>query len=183
MFLLVLYGTGLRVREAHFLTLEDVDLDDAVLTVRDTKFYKNRLVPVSARLNEALKAYYINVRSQRPFPSGEDSAFLAYRDGSPLTQANVIFAFARLRKAAGISANGPGYQCPMLKCLRHTFAVHRLTAWYQQGADVQQLLPLLSTYLGHKNLNGTQVYLSMTPELLQQASSRFNHYVNGDRHE
>jgi site-specific recombinase XerD len=54
-----------------------------------------------------------------------------------------------------------------------------VTAWYRQGADVQRLLPILSTYLGHSDLEGTKVYLSMTPELLQQASLRFARYAGG----
>ena len=61
--------------------------------------------------------------------------------------------------------------------MRHTFAVHRLTSWYQQGADVQRLLHHLSVYLGHVCLRDTQVYLSMTPELLREASQRFERYV------
>ena len=68
---------------------------------------------------------------------------------------------------------------------RHAFAVHRLTAWYREGADVQRLLPLLSTYLGHVSVAATQVYLSMTPELLQQAARRFERYTesgNGGGH-
>ena len=67
--------------------------------------------------------------------------------------------------------------------MRHTFAVHRLTAWYRQGADVQRLLPVLSTYLGHADVAGTQVYLSMTPELLHQASLRFERYARGGNDE
>ena len=63
--------------------------------------------------------------------------------------------------------------------LRHSFAVHRLTAWYRQGADVQRLLPVLSTYLGHSDLEGTKIYLTMTPELLNQASMRFARFVHG----
>ena len=62
---------------------------------------------------------------------------------------------------------------------RHTFAVHRVTAWYCQGADVQKLLPALSTYLGHVSLESTQRYLTMTPELLQQANDRFERYATG----
>ena len=60
---------------------------------------------------------------------------------------------------------------------RHTFAVHRLTSWYRQGMDVQKLLPLLSVYMGHVHLAGTQVYLSMTPELLAEANARFERYA------
>jgi site-specific recombinase XerD len=61
--------------------------------------------------------------------------------------------------------------------MRHSFAVHRLTSWYQQGADVQKLLPQLATYLGHVNIAATQVYLTMTPELLHEASVRFEKYA------
>ena len=63
---------------------------------------------------------------------------------------------------------------------RHTFAVHRLTSWYRQGADVQKLLPQLSTYLGHADLASTQVYLTMTPELLEAANGRFESYAFGE---
>ena len=55
--------------------------------------------------------------------------------------------------------------------------MHRLIAWYEQGKDVQLLLPALSTYLGHVNLTATQQYLTMTPELLQEAGDRFEQYA------
>jgi site-specific recombinase XerD len=84
-----------------------------------------------------------------------------------------------LRRIACVHGKPSGRQVPRLHDLRHSFAVHRLTAWYRQGADVQRLLPVLSTYLGHSDLEGTKVYLSMTPELLQQASLRFARYVEG----
>ncbi|MCO4883503.1 hypothetical protein L8949_41930, partial [Paraburkholderia caribensis] len=75
---------------------------------------------------------------------------------------------------AGVRRNdGARYQ-PRLHDMRATFAVHRLTIWYQQGADVQRLLPLLSTYLGHASIAATQVYLPMSPELLVEASIRLN---------
>jgi len=64
--------------------------------------------------------------------------------------------------------------------LRHGFAVHRLVAWYREGADVQACLPLLATYLGHVNIAGTQAYLSMTPDLLAEASKRFERYALPD---
>jgi integrase len=72
-----------------------------------------------------------------------------------------------------------GRQIPRLHDLRHSFAVHSLTDWYRQGADVQRLLPVLSSYLGHSDLEGTKVYLSMTPELLKQAALRFARYAGG----
>ena len=74
---------------------------------------------------------------------------------------------------------GEGYagHRPRLHDLRATFAVHRLIAWYREGADVQARLPLLSTYLGHLNVSATSIYLTMTAELLVEASQRFERYA------
>ncbi len=169
--LLLLYGAGLRLGEALNLTLTDVDLSAAVLTVRDSKFYKGRLVPAGSQLAQAL-IKYAERRARRHLPVGKNSSFLANRDGTPLAKRTVRAAFAGLCRSAGILGTDDARQSPCLHSMRHSFATHRLTAWYREGADVQRLLPVLSTYLGHKNLAGTQVYLSMTPELLQQASLR-----------
>ena len=180
--LLLLYGAGLRLGEAERLTLEDADLPDALLTIRDTKFYKARLVPVAPQLADALRAYAAK-RAERPLPKGTASTFLANRDGTPLARGTIHGAFAKLLKGAGIGAPNDGRRAPCLHSLRHAAAVHRLESWYRQGADVRRLLPVLATWLGHADLNGTQVYLSMTPELLHEASVRFNTYVNGGDHE
>ena len=180
--LLLLYGTGLRLGEALNLTIRDTDLSQAVLRVRNAKFYRNRLVPVGPRLTDFLKAYAAR-RVNRRLPLGQDSAFLANRDGSRLAQKTVQNAFANLLRTAGIRHTDKRRQSPRLHSMRHTFAVNRLNAWYRDGADVQRLLPVLSTYLGHIDLNGTQVYLTMTPELLQEASLRFQRYAQGGRHE
>jgi integrase/recombinase XerD len=94
----------------------------------------------------------------------------------------IEYAFRRLRRYAGIHRDdGARYQ-PRLHDMRHCFAINRLTAWYQQGADVQKLLPQLATYLGHVSIAATQVYLTMTPELLQEASVRFEQYAFPEVH-
>ena len=175
--ILLLYGAGLRAGEARRLTLADVDLTAAVLTVHRSKFYKTRLVPVGPQLADVL-ANYARRRAARPLPEGRNSSFLANRDGTPLTKGTVEQSFARLRRRVGIRG-ADGCQAPGLHSLRHTFAVHRVTAWYRESADVQRLLPSLSTYLGHARLSDTQVYLSMTPELLQEASLRLERYLRG----
>ncbi len=180
--LLLLYGVGLRSAEALNLTLADVDLAATVLTVRDTKFYKCRLVPVGSRLADSLRMYAAR-RARRPLPQSTDSAFLANRDGSPVVKRTAQVAFAGLLCTAAVHGADDARQSPCLHSFRHSFAVHRLTAWYRQGADVQRLLPILSTYLGHQDPAGTQVYLSMTPQLLQQASLRFERYVRGENNE
>jgi integrase/recombinase XerD len=94
-----------------------------------------------------------------------------------VNQGGVGTAFRWVLKRAGVRREDGVQHRPRLHDLRHTFAVHRLTAWYQQGADVQRLLPQLSVYLGHAHISSTQAYLSMTPELLQQASARFERYT------
>ena len=181
--LLLLYGAGLRFGEAQRLTLDDTDMAEAVLTIRNTKFYKTRLVPVGPQLVDALRAH-IAKRIERPLPQRGASTVLANLDGTPLVRDTVRGAFERLLDAAGIHRDGKdGRRSPCLHSLRHAAAVHRLESWYRQGADVQRLLPTLSTWLGHARLDGTQVYLTMTPELLQEASLRFDRHVNGGNHE
>ena len=178
--ILLLYGAGLRSGEARRLTLADVDLRESVLTVRRSKFFKTRLVPAGPQLAGGLAAY-AGRRARRPLPEGRNSSFLANRDGTPLAEITVINSFARLRRRVGIHGV-EGCLRPGLHSLRHSFAVHRVTAWYREGADVQRLLPVLSTYLGHARLSSTQVYLSMTPELLQEASLRLERHARGGNH-
>ena len=111
-------------------------------------------------------------------------SFLQTATARPWSRGPFRYAFARLLQAAGIHHDKNDLrQSPCLHSLRHTAAVNRLSSWYRQGADVQRLLPALSTWLGHAHLHGTQVYLSMTPELLHQASVRFERYVDGGDHE
>ena len=174
--LLVLYGAGLRISEAMGLTVADVDLAERVLTIRNTKFYKTRLVPIGPQLAVALVAYY-EQRSKLPMPKTEDSAFLCSRTGAGLTYSQVVTRFQRIRSKAGIACP-PGESKPArLHDLRHTAAAHRVLAWYRAGLDVQQLLPRLATYLGHASIASTQRYLQMTPELLDEASRRFAAYA------
>lgn len=179
--LLLLYGTGMRISEAMALTLQDVDLDQRVLTVRDAKFFKTRLVPVGPRLATIL-ADYVARRYQLPLPEGEASAFLATHTGLHLDYKRVNKLFGRLRKAAGIRREPAARYQPRIHDIRHTAASHRVLAWYRAGMDVQRLLLPLSTYLGHVDIASTQRYLSMTPELLREASLRFERYARPEMH-
>lgn len=173
--LLLLYGAGLRPGEAMRLTRGDFDAQKSLLTVRGTKFYKTRLVPIGCHLLKILRDY--QERCGRRVTTSNEDRLLVCRDGRPLNHSSVCRVFGQLRRQAGIERNdGARYQ-PRLHDMRATFAVNRLTAWYRGGCDVQQLLPYLSTYLGHTSIAGTQVYLTMTPELLSQAASRFEQYA------
>jgi len=173
--LLILYGAGLRVSEAIGLTLRDVDLAERVLTVRGTKFYKTRIVPIGPQLAAALAAYFER-RSTLALPKAQESAFLCSRTGGRLFYQEVSRLFQRIRSVAGLTCPPGEPRPPRLHDLRHTAAVHRVVAWYRSGKDVQQLLPQLATYLGHAGIASTQRYLQMTPELLLEASRRFEAY-------
>jgi len=174
--LLLQYGAGLRIGEAVALTVQDVDLDAAAVTIRNTKFHKKRWVPVGLKLNQAMMECAAQ-RKEAGHSQSADAPFFVLRRGAPLSVQIVEQAFTRLRKSAGVGrADGARYQ-PRLHDMRHCFAVRRLTSWYEQRADVQKLLPHLATYLGHVSIAATQVYLTMTPELLHAASLRFERYA------
>jgi site-specific recombinase XerD len=99
--LLLLYGTGMRIGEALTLTLADVNLQDRLLTVRDTKFYKTRWVPTGPQLTAKL-AVYATQRRRLPMPVGVDSAFLVTRTGHHLSYIRASQLFRRVRQDAGI---------------------------------------------------------------------------------
>ena len=175
--LLLLYGAGLRPSEGVRLRCRDVDLRERVLTVSDTKFFKSRLVPIGAVLATGLAKYYQERQHLLPMPAKARSAFFASHTGDAIRLGKLESVFAQLRKEAGLQSPPGARWQPRLHDLRHTFAVNRLIAWYREGADVQSCLPFLSTYLGHANISGTQAYLTMTPELLTEASKRFARYA------
>jgi integrase/recombinase XerD len=165
----------LRISEALALTMADVDLVARQLVIQESKFYKSRIVPLGTDLNEGMVRYAKHRVGHSTVPN---APFFAGRTGDRLKIPTVQQAFRQLRLQAGIRReDGARYQ-PRIHDLRHAFAVNRLVAWYKAGADVQILLPKLSTYLGHISLASTQLYLTMTPELLQEASRRFERYAN-----
>jgi integrase/recombinase XerD len=173
--LLLLYGAGLRIGEALGLKISDVDLVERVITVRDTKFYKTRLVPIGPKLARVLANF---TALRHALPLAQQSALFATRTGRRLSYPHVITLFQRVRRAAWIGCPLGELRPPRLHDLRHTAAVHRVVAWYRTGKDVQHLLPQLATYLGHVDIRSTQRYLRMTPELLQEASLRFAAYAH-----
>ncbi len=176
--LLLLYGAGLRRDEALNLLVTDVDLPNSLLTIRATKFFKSRLVPISRDLTKVLSDYARWRETTHPSADGGGHFFLG-SNGEAVHRWTLQRDFTRLRKYAGVQRTDGGRFQPRMHDLRHTFAVHRLTAWYRQGKDVQRLVYQLSVYLGHACLADTQVYLSMTPELLQEAGTRFETYACG----
>jgi integrase/recombinase XerD len=172
---LVLYATGLRAGEALRLRCCDVDVRHRLLSIWDSKFFKSRWVPIGADLCRALSQYQAD-RTRLPLADHDRAAFFATRRGRAISLGRLEAAFTRLLRQTDVGHGYPGHR-PRPHDLRATFAVHRLIAWYREGADVQARLPLLSTYLGHVNVSATSVYLTMTAELLGEASMRFERYA------
>ena len=172
-----LAGTGIRVGEATRLTISDVQIDlvPARLLIRQTKFRKSRLVPIHPTMAELLRDYQ---RQRSTFGyEGLSDAFLVSEQGSHLQLGTLARWFSRLLRRTGIHP-GPGQRRPCLRNFRHTFAVRRLQAWYQEGANVQRMLPHLSVYLGHVRPQESYWYLTATPELLGKAAERFQGYAS-----
>lgn len=169
----LLYGCGFRLGEVLKLQVADVDLNRGILTVRQGKFGKDRLVPPALPLVRRLQSYHTATGARAP-----DAFFFPSYRGGPCRLGSVYVMFRQLLFRCAIPHGGRG-QGPRVHDLRHTFAVHTLLRWYREGADLDARLPVLSTYLGHASLTGTQRYLHLTAELFPQITAR-THAAFGD---
>jgi len=154
--------SGLRIGEALGLTLDDVDLDAGILTIRATKFGKSRLVPLHATTVEVLADY--RERREQFLAGRQVPHWFVNARGGPLGYDYVLRTFHRL--TAGLPSQ-PGRSRPRPHDLRHRFALMTVVHWYRDGQDVQQRLPVLSAFLGHVQVSDTYWYLSACPELLR----------------
>jgi integrase len=161
--------TGMRISEALDLKLDDVDLNEGVLTIHAAKLGRSRLVPLHPSTCAVLAAY-LKRREQFLGNRGTGHVFVSNR-GTRLDLGRVHRAFYALSRRTGLRARGVS-KGPRLHDFRHRFAVEVLTRWYESGEDPARRLPLLSTYLGHVYVAGTYWYLSSRPELMAQAMTR-----------
>lgn len=171
------YFLGLRISETIKLQIGDIDFKKKCITIRETKFYKSRIVTFNGQL-ENLLIDFLKWRKSKSMPDTEDSRLFIKADMQPMIVKSFHGAFVKIRNKAGIYRSDTDRYQPRIHDLRHTFAVRRLTTWYQEGLDVQKMLPRLSTYLGHTKLSDTSVYLTMTPELLGCANDLFFNFTN-----
>jgi integrase/recombinase XerD len=178
--ILVLYCTGLRLGEAVRLCTADVDLDRGVLMIRHSKG-RSRIVAIRADLVAELRRFTVErqrlVYERRRI---DPEALFLRLDASPLTVASASHAIRRLLRDLGIKPPSGRIGARPYE-FRHAFAVHRLTAWANEGVDVHAKLPWLSAYLGHQNVLGTEVYLKATTQLLELASNRFEQHLRCSR--
>jgi integrase/recombinase XerD len=162
----LLAATGLRISEAIKLDNTDIDWQQGVLLVRESKFNKSRYLPVHASTRDALERY--TRQRDRLCPNPRDPSFFISLRRRRLDDCAVHTTFRRLCDATGVGAGAPF--APRLHDLRHTMAVKTLLGWYREGVDVDSRLAALSTYLGHLNPAYTYYYLSAAPELLAHAA-------------
>lgn len=158
----LLYGTGIRISEALYLSCSDINLHYKYFTLRNCKNGKDRMVPISGSLANAC-GEYIKYRNLTPSIRKENRLFIS-PDGSALSIYNVYKWFRRIIYTAKISHGGRGYG-PRLHDLRHTFSVHSLVTMSEAGLDLYYSLPILSTYLGHQSLDATDSYVRLTAEM------------------
>jgi len=173
----LLYVLGLRVGEVSRLCRKDLDLDNQVLVVRKTKFGKDRLIPFGPKIARDIREF-LRCRERRLGTIPPDSPLFSFDKyyQSPIRPKTISQTFHNLIPTLGLTVPA-GVASPHVHCLRHSFAVATLLRWYRNGLNPMDRLLDLSTFLGHVSPSSTAVYLTITPELLEQASQRFAHFA------
>jgi integrase len=166
------YCVGLRFGEIVRLTLGDIDLASQTIEIRETKFFKSRRLPVTDTVKNAL-ARYLKERRMAGAPVDSSAPLFWYARSAkeyryPTIHALLVQVIRRAGLKPDLATVGP-----RIHGLRHSFVVNRILTWYREGINPQERLPYLVTYLGHKDLHSTLVYITITQELLQHASDRF----------
>lgn len=167
-------ATGLRLSEALHLRCGDADLDQGVLTVRNTKFRKSRRVPLHPTVASALNRYMV-VRARHSATHPDMPLFLS-SSGGVLPTRTVHWVFQRLRSELEWIARG-AYAQPRIHDLRHTFICRRVQLWHEHGADIDNAMAALSTYVGHAKVSDTYWYLTGVPDLMALAGESFEQFA------
>lgn len=170
------YCAGLRLGEIARLDLGDVDLQIGAITIRETKFFKSRILPLSGSVVAALEEY-LQARRRAGAPQDPAAGLFWHEQGPPgrYVSRSIAASFVDILRRAGLKPLH-GKTGPRIHDLRHAMVVNRMLAWYRAGINPQSRLPYLATYLGHQDIHSTLVYLTVTQDLLQQAGERFRTY-------
>lgn len=170
----LLWVTGMRIGEVVNLKIEDVDTVNGLLYIRQTKFFKSRLIPLSATSIDAL-ANYIKQRKSFGYCEEPGTSFFFNNRGKPCITATTPRTIKALMVKADLkTVHG---KIPRVHDIRHTFATRWLQEFYQSGKDPTAYLPVLATYMGHANIANTQVYLHPSIELLNTAGQQLQSYT------
>lgn len=167
----LLYTTGMRRGELLRMRIADYDVREQTLLVRNTKFHKSRLLPLSMDANETIKVLFRDYKKAQELMPQMPLLWNGRPHMRSYTGTGLGEGIRRLLKSTGIRK--PDRQLPRVHDFRHTFAVHALLRWYRSGADVQAKLPLLATYMGHISIVSTEYYLRFVTSLADLAAERF----------
>lgn len=159
---------GLRLSEAVNLKRRDVDLPQGILTIRDTKFGKSRLVPMTENLTKMCREYHMKICALYP----DNIYFFPSYKGDQYNTKAIYAIFRQVYQDAGYSHGGRS-KGARIHDFRHTFAVRCLKNWVLNGRELTTVLPALSVYLGHADLRGTQFYLQLTADLYPYITKQF----------
>lgn len=174
-----LYSCGLRLNEALSLTIGDVDINNDIITVKGGKGKVDRYVPMSQQLSDRCAAYKESILDG----SDSSSIFFFAPDGGKYSHSTVTHMWDQMLRSAGIPKNDDG---PRIHDLRHTFAVHCLKKWVDADKQINALLPVLSSYMGHVNLSSVNNYLRLTadvfPDITQRVEMYFGHIIPNGGH-
>lgn len=181
----LLYTAGLRRGELLRLRLGDIDIKNGTALIRDTKFYKSRLVPLSMDAQRELRAY-LEHRLAAPWNLSSDAPLIGGHRNTTVIHEYCGFAIGDSMRKLCIAANirDANARLPRVHDFRHSFAVQALLRWYRDGGDVQSFLPKLAMYMGHQSIASTAYYLHWIPEVARTASNqferRFGHLIEGE---
>jgi len=178
--LVLAYCAGLRLGELARLDLGDVHVAAGEIAIRETKFFKSRTLPLADSVMVALRGY-LEARQRAGAPQDGSSGLFWHMQGTGrYSRVMTHKLLVRVLRRAGLKPES-GRVGPRIHDLRHSMVVNRMLTWYREGINPQARLPFLATYLGHKDINSTLVYLTVTQELLQEASERFRAFATSGR--
>jgi len=169
----LLYGCGMRISEVLNLRISDVDTENALIYISNSKFSKSRAIPMAQSLALRCKAFKEKVH----FNSDKGDYFIQNPNGHKYHSNTIYSRFRSLLRQAQIPHRGKG-EGPRLHDIRHTFAVHSLRNCVLKGKDIRAMLPAFSAYMGHCDLRGTQIYLRLTPEMHPEIATTMNEFFS-----
>jgi site-specific recombinase XerD len=175
------YCAGLRLGELVRLNLDDVHLEAGEIAIRESKFFKSRTLPLADSVMAALREYLDARRRAGASQEGSSGLFWSEQGAARYAHKTIQSLLVSVLRRAGLKPE-KGRVGPRIHDLRHAFVANRMLEWYRDGINPQAHLPYLATYLGHKDINSTLVYLTVTQELLQQASERFRNFAAHSLH-
>jgi integrase/recombinase XerD len=171
----LMYSTGMRPSECIHLTFDDYDSLNGTIFVRQTKFNRERLVPLSSTTAEALEAH-----ARVMTKSSKTDQIFQRTGGTSFDVRAVEYGWQLARQVLLPDSEQWSSRPPRPYDCRHSFCTHTIEKWVANGCDINAMMPLLSTYVGHSKIADTYWYLTATESLLDVASDIFWASVGGD---